>query len=391
MVYTFLLTVCLYTFSVSGAGTRYGRATAAGGDDSNKTKATATSALLSHGEKVDDDEFLPPSRPRRLSVERGLHDKNRYSAQPSAALIAHTNGASATTVAAANSNDDGICLTKFKSNPTTQPTRTVVQERELVDKRSRPTSAPLTPLLISSPTASSGLGLGYSSAFDQSSEPVCVASATSQAIINDPDSTGSQSAFFSSKSQRKILAEASANAVASNPYIALARATTAAASKVAEASNENLIDGGETGTVSLVVSSTVTTTKRDFFSTTKSTPDLLFFSSAADVFDVSGLEVKNQAGMSYRQQQRPMEVTPTYNVIPRGTASIFQQRHREMSPGRGSGIRSPERKRHNYGQQQTNGAESRARSTATTPVRYAGVFFRNELESWESNRDATFE
>lgn len=349
----------MYTKNTVGflyTGTPHSRG-ASGGEDSNKTKATATSALLSHDEKV--DEFLPPSRPRRLSVERGLHDKNRYSPHPTTALA--SNGASATV--AANSNDDGICVTKFESSNLTD-VRTVV-----LDKRNRPTSAPLTPLLISSPTASSGVG--FAGAYDQS-EPVCVASATSQAIINDPDSSNSQSAFFSSKPQRKILAEASANAVASNPYLALARATTAAASKVAEASNENLLDAGEAGTVSLVVSSTVTTTKRDFFSTTKSTPDLLFFSST-DVYDVSGLELRNRPEMSYYHQQRPVEVTPTYGVIPRGTASVFQQRHRELSPSRSGSIRSPERKRHNYGPH-ANGADSRMRSSATTPVRYTKIF-----------------
>lgn len=129
--------------------------------------------------------------------------------------------------------------------------------------------------------------------------------------MNDPtsfsSSTGPKSAFFSSLASTKVLAEASAKAIDTNPYLALAKATIGAASKVAFESSENLFENDQEliGTISLVVSSTLTTTKNNLFkSITKSTPNL--FASLSD----SGLEVE-EFGRNRESSETDMDSSDT--------------------------------------------------------------------------------
>lgn len=79
-----------------------------------------------------------------------------------------------------------------------------------------------------------------------------IATATSKAIINDP----------AGQKRTSLIASASSNAVSKNPYVALARATASAASKVSEVV-QHAVDPDQRNKVSLVVSSTVCATGRE--------------------------------------------------------------------------------------------------------------------------------
>lgn len=109
--------------------------------------------------------------------------------------------------------------------------------------------------------------------------------------MNDPTFSSPfapKSAFFSSLAHRRILAEASARAEDQNPYLALAKATVGAASKVAFESSETLENEGEPdfGTISVIVSSTLTTTKGNLWKSIKSAPDLADFEEPACILDI---------------------------------------------------------------------------------------------------------